>query len=56
MPELRFAITQQQKSFLRFLGLALGIWDIAYPGLLTSAFVTCSTNVGEGLIKLSHVQ
>jgi len=24
----------------------------SYPGLLTSAFVTCSTNVGEGLVKL----
>ena len=27
-----------------------------YPGLLTPAFVTCSTNVGEGLVKLIHVQ
>jgi len=27
-----------------------------YPGLLTPAFVACSTNVGEGLVKLSHVQ
>ena len=26
-----------------------------YPGLLTPAFVACSTNVGEGLVKLSHV-
>jgi len=26
-----------------------------YPGLLTPAFVTCSTNMGEGLVKLSHV-
>ena len=24
----------------------------SYPGLLTPAFVTCSTNVGEGLVKL----
>jgi len=27
----------------------------SYPGLLASAFVTCSTNAGEGLVKLSHV-
>ena len=27
----------------------------SYPGLLAPAFVTCSTNVGEGLVKLSHV-
>ena len=27
----------------------------SYPGLLTPAFVACSTNVGEGLVKLSHV-
>jgi len=27
-----------------------------YPGLLIPAFVTCSTNTGEGLVKLSHVQ
>ena len=31
--------------------------DLAsYPGLLTPAFVACGTNVGEGLVKLSHVQ
>ena len=31
-------------------------WFIAsYPGLLTPAFVACSTNAGEGLVKLSHV-
>ena len=27
----------------------------SYPGLLTPAFVACSTNAGEGLVKLSHV-
>ena len=27
-----------------------------YPGLLTPSFVACSTNVGEGMVKLSHVQ
>ena len=27
----------------------------SYPGLLTPAFVTCSTNAEEGLVKLSHV-
>jgi len=26
------------------------------PGLLTPAFVACSINAGEGLVKLSHVQ
>jgi len=26
-----------------------------YPGLLTPAFIACSTNAGEGLVKLSHV-
>jgi len=30
--------------------------DIAsFPGLLAPAFVACSTNAGEGLVKLSHV-
>jgi len=30
--------------------------DIAsYPGLLTPAFVACSTNTEEGLVKLSHM-
>jgi len=33
-----------------------GILLASYPGLLTPAFVACSTNVGEGLVKLSHVQ
>jgi len=28
----------------------------SYPDLLAPAFVACSTNVGEGLVKLSHVQ
>ena len=28
----------------------------SYPGLLAPAFVACSTNAGEGLVKLSHVQ
>jgi len=27
----------------------------SYPALLTPAFVTCSTNAGEGLVKLGHV-
>ena len=27
----------------------------SYPGLLTPAFVACSTNTGEGLVKLSHM-
>jgi len=27
----------------------------SYPGLLTPASVTCSTNAGKGLVKLSHV-
>ena len=32
-------------------------WEVAsYPGLLTPAFVACSTNLGEGAVKLSHVQ
>jgi len=28
----------------------------SYPGLFTPAFVAYRTNVGEGLVKLSHVQ
>ena len=28
------------------------IFVASYPGLLTLAFVACSTNVGEGLVKL----
>jgi len=38
-------------------------WVASYPGLLTPAFVMypglplhCNTNVGEGLLKLSHEQ
>jgi len=27
----------------------------SYPGLLTPMFVACSTNMGEGLVKLSHM-
>ena len=27
----------------------------SYPDLLAPAFVACSTNVGEGLVKLSHM-
>jgi len=27
----------------------------SYPGLLDPVFVACSTNAGEGLVKLSHV-
>jgi len=27
----------------------------SYPGLLTPVFVACSTNTGEGLVKLSHM-
>jgi len=27
----------------------------SYPGLLAPAFVACSTNAGEGLVKLSHM-
>jgi len=27
----------------------------SYPGLLAQEFVACSTNAGEGLVKLSHV-
>ena len=27
----------------------------SFPGLLAPAFVACSTNAGEGLVKLSHV-
>ena len=46
---------------------AYGLWPIicwnhvpagtlaSYPGLLAPAFVACSTNAGEGLVKLSHV-
>jgi len=32
-----------------------GLGVASYPGLLTPVFVACSTNAGEGLIKLSHV-
>ena len=39
------------------LQLWLVIYTVAsYPGLLTPPFVACSTNVGEGLVKPSHVQ
>ena len=27
----------------------------SYPGLLAPAFVACSINAGEGLVKLSHM-
>ena len=33
------------------------LYDLAsWPGLLAPAFVSCSTNAGGGLVKLSHVQ
>ena len=28
----------------------------SYPALLTPVFIACSTNAGEGLVKLSPVQ
>jgi len=33
-----------------------GVYLASYPGLLTPAFVTCSTIVGKSLVKLSHMQ
>ena len=30
-------------------------WLASCPGLLTPVLVACSTNVGEGLVELSHV-
>jgi len=38
-----------------YTGIEPRIHIAPYPGLLTPAFVTCSTNAGEGLVKLSHV-
>ena len=38
--------------------LCASSWALAlasFPGLLAPAFVACSTNAGEGLVKLSHV-
>jgi len=35
--------------------LARALLPASYPGLLAPAFVACSTNMGEGLVKLSHV-
>ena len=32
-----------------------GVYLASYPGLLNPAFVACSTNAEEGLVKLSHV-
>jgi len=32
-----------------------GVIVATYPGLLAPAFVACSTNAGEGLVKLSHM-
>jgi len=37
------------------LGLLSKVIVASYPGLLAPEFVACSTNVGEGLVKLSHV-
>ena len=42
------------------MGIHLYVWVnmhsvASYPGLLAPAFVACSTNIGEGLVKLSHV-
>jgi len=35
---------------------ALKLHVASYPGLPAPAFVVCSTNAGEGLVKLSHMQ
>jgi len=34
---------------------ARAFWVASYPGLLTPVFVACSTNMGEGLVKLSDI-
>jgi len=53
---------QVQQDVSTINALSLAIWAsgrhylASYPGLLAPVFVTCSTNVGGGLVKLSHVQ
>jgi len=32
-----------------------GVFIASFPGLLAPLYVACSTNAGEGLVKLSHV-
>jgi len=34
----------------------IGFYVASYPGLLTLEFVAYSTNTGEGLVKLNHMQ
>jgi len=34
----------------------LKVYLALYPGLFTPAFIAYRTNVGGGLVKLSHVQ
>jgi len=56
MPELRFTITQQQKSSLRRLNLALGIWSIdsgiSYTGSIDQTITDPSicSNAGSTLL------
>ena len=49
---IAFETPSPANHFLKFSGTTT---LASYPGLLTPAFVTCSTNAGESLVKLSHV-
>ena len=50
------SLPPKSKCFLVQKNVTSG-WEVAlYPGLLTPAFVACSTNLGEVLVKLSQVQ
>jgi len=53
MPELRFAITQQQKSFLRLLSTKLGmLWALCYKFVQTPITYSISEEMYNYYLKV----
>ena len=42
-------------ELVTYTGIEPRVHIASYPGLPPPAFVACSTNTGEGLVKLSHM-
>jgi len=54
---LQFNIKMQTTAVANWKYYAvLKVYLALYPGLFTPAFIAYRTNVGGGLVKLSHVQ
>jgi len=50
-----FCCLKDSSDFSQVCVCVCGVIVALYPGLLAPAFVACSTNAGEGLVKLSHM-